>query len=80
MGKWLRITGAVIVGVLTSCATLPSARAKLEAPPLGFFLGMGVVGVTVACTIFGIVRRNGNWEVTGWVLLGIFLFLTLISR
>ena len=83
--RWLRVTGAVLLGLVLLMALLPSTGGIIAGPapnpkmwrcgPFLFFPGsfFGVI-ITIplltALTVFGITRRN-SCELIGWVLLGI---------
>ena len=83
--RWLRVTGALLLGLLLLMALLPSTGGIIAGPapnarmwrcgPFLFYPGsfFGVVGTVTALTsltLFGIVRRN-SCEFIGWVLLGL---------
>jgi hypothetical protein len=89
----LRIVGALLLGLLVLAATLPSTGGMIagHSPdprmwrcgpflfyPTAFFPVIGIVTLAVACTIFGIKRRN-SFEVVGWALLGLLLFLLAMA-
>jgi hypothetical protein len=86
--RWLRVAGALLLGLVVLMALLPSTGGNIAGTatntkmwrcgPFLFFPGpfFGVVGtmtVLIAFTVFGIVRRN-VCEFIGWVLLGVVFF------
>ena len=83
--RWLRVTGALLLGLILLMALLPNTGGVIagSAPdpkmwrcgpfsfyPSAFFGVVGTIAVLIACTVFGIVRRN-FCEVIGWILIGI---------
>src|SRR6266404_8863215 len=83
--RWLRAAGALLLGLLLLMALLPNTGGIIAGPapnpkmwrfgpflffPGAFFGVVGIVTVSTACTVFGIVRRN-SCEFIGWVLLGL---------
>jgi hypothetical protein len=83
--RWLRVTGALLLGLLLLIALLPSTGGMIAAPapnpkmwrcgpflfyPVSFFGVLGTITGLTALTLFGIVRRN-SCEFVGWVLLGL---------
>ena len=88
-GKWIRGGIAAFIGLLLLAATLPNTGGIIQGParhgmwrcgpflfyPGAFFGVVGVVTVSVACTLFGIIRSNA-FEIVGWILLGL-LFLCI---
>ena len=85
--RWLRIIGALLLGLLLLAALLPSTGGIISGPapnpkmwrcgpflffPDAFFGVVGTITVATACTVLGIVRRN-CFELIGWVFLGIVL-------
>ena len=90
--KWIRGGIAALVGLLMLAATLPSTGGIIEGParpgmwrcgPLLFYPGLffgvvGVVAVSTACTLFGIVRGNA-FEIVGWIMLGILFVCMLMA-
>ena len=87
---WLRIAGALLMGVLLLGVLLPSTGGMIANPapsakmwrcgpflfyPGPFFGILGTITVLTSFTVFGVVRRN-SCEFVGWVLLGVaFLWI-----
>ena len=91
--RWLRVTGASLLGLLLLSALLPNIGGIIadqppnlnmwHCGPFLFFPGpfFGVVGTVTlftACNIFGIVRRN-VCEFIGWILLGIVFLIMFFA-
>jgi hypothetical protein len=85
--RWLRVVGALLIGLLILAVILPSTGGIIAGPPhngmwrcgpfLFFpaaFAYIGIVTVSATCTVFGIVRRN-KCEAVGWVLLGLMFVI-----
>jgi hypothetical protein len=83
--RWLRVTGALLLGLLLLMALLPSTGGIIAGRtpnpkmwrcgpflfyPGPFFSVVGTITLITAITVFGIVRRN-SCEFIGWVLLGL---------
>jgi hypothetical protein len=90
---WLRVTGALVLGLLLLMALLPSTGGIIAGPapnpkmwrcgpflffPDSFFGVRGTVVALTALTVFGIVRHN-RCEFVGWVLLGVILVVMFIA-
>jgi hypothetical protein len=84
--RWLRVAGALLLGILLLMALLPSTgmtAGLMPHPemwrfgpflffPTSLFLVVGCITGFTSCTVFGIVRRNAC-EFIGWVLLSLVI-------
>jgi hypothetical protein len=91
--RWLKVTGALLLGFLLLAALLPSTGGIIAGPPpnpkmwrcgpflffpSGFFGVVGIMSFVTGCTVFGIVRHNAC-ELIGWVLYGVVVFLMILT-
>jgi len=91
--RWLRVTGALLLGVLLLAALLPSTGGIIagSAPnpemrrwgpflvfPSAFFGVIATITILTTCTVFGILRRN-NCEFIGWALFGLVVFVMIFA-
>jgi len=90
--RWIRGGIAAFVGLFLLAAALPSTGGVIEGPPHhgmwrcgpflfypgSFFSVLGVVTVSTAFTLFGIVRGNA-FETVGWILLSVLFLLLLMA-
>ena len=90
--RWFRVGIATFIGLLLLAATLPNTGGIIEGAarsgmwrcgpfvfyPGSFFSVVGVVTVSTACTLFGILRGNAC-EIVGWILLGVLFACVLMG-
>ena len=90
--RWLRVTGASLLGIVLLMMLIPSTGCITDDPALNpkmmrcgpflfysdFFWVVGIITALTACTVFGIIRRN-RFEAVGWVLFGLVVFAMFLT-